>query len=387
MTGFSVNTNLGALTALRFYQANALVAGVSRDRLSTGLRVIGAHDDASNFSIAQGVRGDIKAWQAVDTALGSAHGQLTATLASATAISDILGELRKKVIEYSAADTARQPIIQADIDALLDNIDTVANSATYNGFNLIISDDTGVTVTQPPDEGVTFTINKAGGGALSGGAHALLTNAGTLRLNFNLLSGSGGQVRIIYNGSVVASSGLGGPNSPGTLTYAYTASPTQSFQVEITGGPKVLEYEFFLDTPFAEVTGSYKVQSDILGNAIDVQSRSMLAADLGLTPFNLNSAQTSLAQLDAAQAEVNENLGYYGAKLRQVDFAREGTRRFVDALTEGLGSLVDADLHRESAQLAAARVREQLALGQLSLAHRRPQVILGLLDSRAAEQR
>lgn len=93
----------------------------------------------------------------------------------------------------------------------------------------------------------------------------------------------------------------------------------------------------------------------------------MLAADLGLTPLDLNSAQTARAQLDAAQAEVNENLGYYGAKLRQVDFARKATGRFMDALTEGLGSLVEADLCREGARLAAARVREELALGQMSL--------------------
>jgi flagellin len=383
MAGLSINTNLGALTALRFYQANATLLDGARERVSTGLRVVGPRDDSSSFSVAQGVRADIKAWSAVDTGLSAAEGLLAVTLAAGTAISDILGELKKKVIEYSAADTARQPIIAADISALIDSIDIVAENANFAGANLITSDDVSIIVPQPPDEGALQTLSKGPGGPEDGTTHSLGAFTGTLRLNFNLTSGNGGQVRIIYNGAIVASSGLGGPNSPGALTFSYPAAPTQDFHVQITGGAKTLEYTFFLDTDVnSQAAGAYQVLSDITGANIDIQRRSMLAEDIELDAGTiLDSVQAGLAQVEAAQREVSLSLGYYASKLNEVRVARQAAARFRDALTESLGSLVDADLQRESAVLTAARVRESLSLEALSLANGRPRVIVDLLEA------
>ena len=50
----------------------------------------------------------------------------------------------------------------------------------------------------------------------------------------------------------------------------------------------------------------------------------------------------------------------------------------VDALNTGLGSLVDADLAKESAQLQALQIRQQLGTQALSLANQAPQTLLSL---------
>lgn len=50
-------------------------------------------------------------------------------------------------------------------------------------------------------------------------------------------------------------------------------------------------------------------------------------------------------------------------------------------LSEGLGNIVDADLGRESARLIAAQVRESLAIESVSIANRRPESLVALLDS------
>ena len=54
----SINTNVGALVALRNLNATNSELNKVQDRVSTGLRVIGAKDNASTFAIAQGIRGD-----------------------------------------------------------------------------------------------------------------------------------------------------------------------------------------------------------------------------------------------------------------------------------------------------------------------------------------
>ena len=50
----------------------------------------------------------------------------------------------------------------------------------------------------------------------------------------------------------------------------------------------------------------------------------------------------------------------------------------IDALNSGLGSLVDADLAKESAQLTALQIRQQLGTQALSLANQAPQTLLSL---------
>ena len=49
-----------------------------------------------------------------------------------------------------------------------------------------------------------------------------------------------------------------------------------------------------------------------------------------------------------------------------------------DAMSNGLGALVDADLARESSALEGIKVRQQLGVQTLSLANQGPQVLLGL---------
>ena len=51
-----------------------------------------------------------------------------------------------------------------------------------------------------------------------------------------------------------------------------------------------------------------------------------------------------------------------------------------DAVEEGLGTIVDADLAKESAKLQALQVKQQLAVQTLSIANSSPQILLGLFQ-------
>src|SRR3546814_17863342 len=61
----SINTNVGSFVALCNLNSINRKLDVTQNRVSTGLKVAGALDDASNFSIAQGIRGELKAIGAV----------------------------------------------------------------------------------------------------------------------------------------------------------------------------------------------------------------------------------------------------------------------------------------------------------------------------------
>ena len=112
----SINTNPEALTALRNLEAaNRRAATVGRE-ISTGQSVRGAVDDASNFAIAQGLRGDVKAAGAVIQGLNNAKGIAKVAVAGATAVSDLMADIRKKITEgANEGNTPRQQaILQED---------------------------------------------------------------------------------------------------------------------------------------------------------------------------------------------------------------------------------------------------------------------------------
>src|SRR3546814_13973456 len=86
----SINTNVGSFVALRNLNSINRKLDVTQNRVSTGLKVAGALDDASNFSIAQAIRGELKAIGAVTQGLNNAKGIGKVAIACPTGLTDLL---------------------------------------------------------------------------------------------------------------------------------------------------------------------------------------------------------------------------------------------------------------------------------------------------------
>lgn len=137
---FSIRTNAESLTALRnFERAGNDVARSGRE-VSTGLKVQGATDDASNFAIAQGIRGDVKAISAIIQGLNSAKGIARVAVAGATAVSNIMIDIRQKITEgANEGNTAeQQAILQADYAELVQQMRQIMENSEFNGVNILI---------------------------------------------------------------------------------------------------------------------------------------------------------------------------------------------------------------------------------------------------------
>jgi flagellin len=138
---FSVNTNLGAISALAsLRKINAELLVVNK-QLETGYRVADASDDASTFSVAQGLRGDLQAFSAVQSSLASGVGLGTVTQAALTSISDTAGNIQAKLVQLSddSITDAQRTIYTADYNTLTSQISNFISQASYNGTNLISS--------------------------------------------------------------------------------------------------------------------------------------------------------------------------------------------------------------------------------------------------------
>jgi flagellin len=269
----SVNTNVGAFVALQNLNSVNTKLEVVQNRVSTGLKVASAIDDASSFAIAQGVRGNLKAYEAVSQGLANGRGVVAVTLAGATAISDLLGDVQKKITEGSNAgnSTEQQSILNSDFANLVAAVNTFIINATYNGRNL-------------------------------------LSNAST---SINVLANIDGTRLTIRSNSAFS---------------------------------------------FAAVNiGSQNISSTV-------------------------AATKALSALFQATSSINSVLGNLGADSRSLSFQEDFVSKLSDAASEGLGSIVDADLAKESSKLQALQVQQQLSVQTLSIANANPRTLLSLFQ-------
>jgi len=107
-------------------------------------------------------------------------------------------------------------------------------------------------------------------------------------------------------------------------------------------------------------------------------------ASVNFTSTQLASASSVVALITAAGTFLNalstlgSQLNTYGAAANYVDNQVSYNNDKIDSLNGGLGSLIDADLAKESAKLQALQIRQQLGTQALSIANQAPQSLLSL---------
>lgn len=118
------------------------------------------------------------------------------------------------------------------------------------------------------------------------------------------------------------------------------------------------------------------------GSTIDVDhvDLSTTGAAISGTMANLTGVigATELAAIDSAIRTVNAAAGRFGTGSKSLDRHLTFVGKQQDVIDAGVGRLVDADLARESARLAALKVQQELAIMALGIANRAPSMLLQL---------
>ena len=134
-----INTNVSSLTALEANTQTNKTLGQSLEKLSTGLKINKASDDASGLSIADKLRTQASGLnQAVSNGNSAVALAQIADKAMAEQ-SNILDIIKQKLIQASTATTSLDgsDAIAKDISKLLDQVDNIGKQTTYNGILLL----------------------------------------------------------------------------------------------------------------------------------------------------------------------------------------------------------------------------------------------------------
>lgn len=135
----SVLTNSSAAIALHNLSATNSRLAETQGRISTGLKVQGAKDNAAIWAIAQQQRADVGALSAVKSSLDRATSIADVALSAGESISDLLNQLREKVVaaKDSSLKTQSRELLDGDFKALLRAIGSAVENASFDGGNIL----------------------------------------------------------------------------------------------------------------------------------------------------------------------------------------------------------------------------------------------------------
>lgn len=399
----SVNTNYSAMIALQNLNfTNNELEGV-QNKISTGFKISSARENGAIYAIAEGQRSRVSSVAAVKDGIDRANSTLDVALAAGKSIGEILQKLKSKAVAAQADDlTADQrSMYQADFASLRLQIDTIANSAQFNGANLAVG-----------NFNLNVLISDLGGSVAATGS-GVQTATGTIDPP---LSGS------------APMTGIGGGIADGdlvefALSNAVTPGGTNTVQVELTAGMTIDQFVEAVNAQtggkvsasYDDVTGQFTylindtafdtlaITSNGSGgaafgdgiatgpvtsagdNVLVVHGTDLTLASAMFSTFaNIDIASSAAAATTASNAleqaitDLNVTLASLGSQATALDAQQDFLAKLSDEIENGIGNLVDADLAKESAKLQSLQIKQQLGAQALSIANQAPQVILSL---------
>lgn len=219
----SVNTNASALVALQNLNKTNSGLDAVQQRISTGLKISTAKDDASVWAIAQGQRAETMSLNAIKSSLDRGQSIADVAMTAGAQVSDLLNQIRQKITAQMEPnlDTTSRAAINNDFKALLRQITNAVTNASFDSSNILNGSLTASMRFLANADGTAFVTlspkNMSLGGALitiaSTATMSTATLAGTLSslidasiTNVNLALGDiGAQARAIESHNVFVS--------------------------------------------------------------------------------------------------------------------------------------------------------------------------------------
>ncbi len=141
--GLRVNTNIASLTSQRNLSSVTSRLQGNFARLSSGLRIATAADDAAGLGISEKMRSQIRGFNAAGRNAQDGISLVQTAEGALNEVSNILGRMRELSVQAAngTLSTDDRTTINTEFTALVSEIDRIASDTTFNGIDLLASDD------------------------------------------------------------------------------------------------------------------------------------------------------------------------------------------------------------------------------------------------------
>lgn len=362
----SINSNQSAINVRRNLNATTRELSTSLERLSSGLRINRAADDAAGLSVREGLRAESSGLQASVRNAEQATNLIQTAEASLNEVNAILVRMRELAVQSSSgtvSDSNRESV-QTEFSQLSNEIDRIAQSTTFNsqvlltGFGNAVSSLSSVLVSS----NVTGVTNVAISGAASG--------------TFTFIDAADDSDLTLGNGSVTQTISLGTAldgNVVATGTKIVANFDRLGIQVTLAGVGAADATGSFSDGDLdtyqlvvEEGTGaSFQIgPSDSSFNRLELSIPDLTATgdELNLDSTSVTTqttAQSAITDIDGAITRVSQERGNLGAIQNRLTFNLSATENRIEQVQAAESTISDTDIAQEVSKLTRAQVLSQ----------------------------
>ncbi len=386
----TINTNVMSMTAQRNLSASQGALATSMQRLSSGLRVNSAKDDAAGLAISERMNSQVRG---LNVAARNANDGISLAQTAEGAlgkVGDMLQRMRELAVQSANASNNAddRKALQAEVTQLRQEVDRVAKTTSFNGTKLLDGSFANATFQVGANAGESISIdsivnsNSSSLGTLSATEFFTATVAApSTAANAAIPAGTTGWTIKNAAGADIALGGIG----------ASTTAAERTTQVIDAINAKSGETGVFARALSA---GGYEVFSD----------RDLVAADFGaaftaaatgdpgdtappgtavsLDDININTfgdTQVALKVIDKAINAINSSRADLGALQSRFENAVANINIAGENISAARGRIVDADFAKETSSLSRAQILQQAGTAMVAQANQAPQGVLSLL--------
>lgn len=376
----SINTNVASLNAQRNLNRSQGLLNQSLERLSTGLRINSAKDDAAGLAISERFTTQIRG---LNQAVRNASDGISLAQTTESALGELTNNLQRvrelAVQSVNATNSASdRAALNAEVSERIAEIDRIAKQTNFNGVNVLdgtfgtatfqvganVGDTIGVSLTTDVRADAIGTIN-----TLAGTGFASAATEGNLTVTFTDANAVAMGDIVLNEGSTVqeAVDAINGANFEGVSAFV-----NDNGQVQVIADQAVAITE-------VNDNGTGTNTSGIVGT---VAAETLTASTRlsGTSVDTVTNANLAIARIDSALTDVNGLRGNLGAIQNRFESTIVNLQTVSENLSASRGRIQDADFAAETAALTKAQILQQAGVSVLSQANAQPQLALSLLQ-------
>ena len=395
-----INHNMSALIANKRLLASDKSLSVSIERLSTGLRINRASDDAAGMAISTKMKAQIKGLAQASRNASDGVSVLDTADGALTEVHAMLQRMRE--LSVQAANETNTPddleAIQAEISSLRDEIDRISRDTEFNTKHLldgtldqrVFTDNRGITRMDISD---TVTANDYSITVVSDATHAVVAGAANIapadtalgipQDNPNVPHGEDVKVEFATTGNPPERVGFGSQATILAEGNYVTISDRNGFEMKFEVTPGQITPNSQVNMEVTNI-GTMTLQIGANENqTVDVRIPEVSSRTLYIDKVNVctvTGADRAITSFDGAIAKVSEVRSSIGAYQNRLDYAVSSLDGTELNMTQALSRIEDVDMAEEMTEYTKYNVLTQAATSVLAQANDIPQQVLQLLQ-------
>ena len=395
----SINTNVVSINAQRNLALSGGSLATSMQRLSSGLRVNSAKDDAAGLAIAERMSTQVRGLAVASRNANDGISLAQTAEGALSKVGDMLQRMRELAVQAGNATNSKgdREALNAELVQLRDEVDRVAKTTSFNGKKVLDGSFTGGVFQVGANSGDNITVGalantkvtelgKANYGTGAGAAFApadkeaaalAMTNADVTIT----ITGAGGGAGVT---AVVAKDpNITGDEALGRMIQAINSKTADTGVVAfLNDAGNAIEYRATVGE--GEDATAVVISADVAdANTLIELTAGIDASTKGIDKMDIKTQATaweSLQRIDSALDKVSSARAELGAIQTRFEKSIENIDIQQENISAARGRITDADFAQETANLSRTQILQQAGTAMVAQANQLPQQVLQLLQ-------